>query len=391
MQAIDLAFFDQGLVNCTRKMSAAGVSQLHIALFEEMYRKSLFDGQSYLSEKDILPVSRNDMASLFELEAYADNGKELLKSLAVIKLNGGLGTTMGLRKAKSLLSVKNGFSFLDIILNQVESLRQRYQTPVPLLFMNSFNTDIDTIAALGSFSNGASGIPTTFVQGKFVKIDATTREPATCLHKPEAEWNPPGHGDVYLSLTSSGVLDLLLSKGIKYAFISNSDNLGATVAPEILGYMEKNHIPFLMEVTNRTKQDSKGGHLAKKRNGNFVLREVAQCSPDDLVHFQNIEKYSLFNTNSLWLNLIALKKCIESGIHLDAICNPKKCDPTDASSQDVLQLEIAMGSLISHYPAAEILEVPRTRFLPVKTNEDFNKIRSNQFVLNADWCLVQKS
>ncbi len=391
MQAIDLAFFDESLVKCTHKMSAEGVSELHIALFEEMYRKSLFDGQSYLSEKDIVPVSNNDITSLSELEAYTSNGKGLLKSLAVIKLNGGLGTTMGLKKAKSLLSVKDGLSFLDIILKQIESLKQHYQTPVPLLFMNSFNTDIDTIAALGSFSNGASGIPTTFVQGKFVKIDAATREPATCLHRPEAEWNPPGHGDVYLSLASSGILDLLLSKGLKYAFISNSDNLGATVVPEILEYMEKNDIPFLMEVTNRTKQDSKGGHLARKQNGGFVLREVAQCAPTDLVHFQNIEKYSLFNTNSLWLNLIALKECIESGINLDAICNPKKCDPTDTSSQDVLQLEVAMGSLISHYATAEILEVPRTRFLPVKTNEDFNKIRSSQFVLDAHWCLIQQS
>ena len=38
---------------------------------------------------------------------------------AVIKLNGGLGTSMGMDRAKSLLCVRRGLSFLDIIARQV--------------------------------------------------------------------------------------------------------------------------------------------------------------------------------------------------------------------------------------------------------------------------------
>lgn len=59
---------------------------------------------------------------------------------------------------------------------------------------------------------------------------------------------PPGHGDVYPSLLGSGFLDRLLSKGIKYLFVSNSDNLGATLDVDLLAYFAKTDKAFLMEV-----------------------------------------------------------------------------------------------------------------------------------------------
>ena len=42
----------------------------------------------------------------------------------VIKLNGGLGTGMGMDKAKSLLPVRGGLTFLDIVARQVLHIRQ---------------------------------------------------------------------------------------------------------------------------------------------------------------------------------------------------------------------------------------------------------------------------
>jgi len=59
---------------------------------------------------------------------------------------------------------------------------------------------------------------------------------------------PPGHGDVYPSLLGSGFLERLLGKGVKYLFVSNSDNLGATLSVELLAYFAKTDKAFLMEV-----------------------------------------------------------------------------------------------------------------------------------------------
>jgi len=57
--------------------------------------------------------------------------QELLSKTAVFKLNGGLGTSMGLEKAKSLLEVKDGKTFLDLIAEQVKFTRQKYGSKVP--------------------------------------------------------------------------------------------------------------------------------------------------------------------------------------------------------------------------------------------------------------------
>lgn len=390
MQAANLMAFDEAMQNCIAKMRIANVSELHVSLFEEMYTKALIGGQVSIREEDITPVLQEDVRSHSEFFCYESVGRSLLASLAVIKLNGGLGTTMGLQKAKSLLPVKDGFSFLDIIVRQIDSARDTFGCMIPLLFMNSFNTNDDTIAMLEDFSNGPTEIPTSFLQGKFPKIDAATWKPVSYPSRPEAEWNPPGHGDIYFTLASSGLLDVLLLKGIKYAFISNADNLGATVAPDLLGYMEKESIPFLMEVAERTKLDSKGGHLAKNKHGRFILREIAHCDQSDLKYFQDIEKHSVFNTNSMWVNLEILKEKISTGICLEPICNKKKCEPNDLTSPDVIQLESAMGNLISHFPDAQIVNVSRSRFLPVKKKEDLNRIRSSQFVLDEHWRLIDQ-
>lgn len=391
MQAANLMAFDEAMLECKTKMRIANVSELHISLFEAMYTKALIEGQALIREEDITPVLYEEVCSHSELFCYEAVGKSLLSSLAVIKLNGGLGTTMGLQKAKSLLHVKDGFSFLDIIVRQIAFARDNFLCILPLLFMNSFNTNDDTRAMLEEFSNGSTGIPTSFLQGTFPKIDTETWKPVSYSSRPGAEWNPPGHGDIYFTLASSGLLDLLLSKGIKYAFISNADNLGATVAPELLGYMEKENIPFLMEVTERTKLDSKGGHLAKNKHGRFILREIAHCSRSDLKHFQDIKKYGVFNTNSLWVNLEILKEKISMGICLEPICNKKKCDPNDLTSPDVIQLESAMGNLISNFSDAQIVNVSRSRFLPVKKNDDLIRIRSNQFALDKKWHLIEQT
>lgn len=74
-------------------------------------------------------------------------------------------------------------------------------------------------------------------------------------------WYPPGHGDIYASFFNSGLLDTFIGEGKEYIFVSNIDNLGATVDLYILNHLMNppNGKPceFVMEVTNKTRADVK--------------------------------------------------------------------------------------------------------------------------------------
>ena len=177
---------------------------------------------------------------------------------------------MGLTKAKSLLKVKNDKTFLEIILKQAK------RCGVKLAFMNSFSTHHDTLAALSRIKPLDS--PLLFLQNKFPKIDQENLAPATWPKNSDLEWNPPGHGDIYSAIYTSGMLKSFLKKGIEHAFFSNSDNLGATMDESLLGYFAENRFPFMMEVAPRTPSDVKGGHIARHRNGRLILRESAPVS-----------------------------------------------------------------------------------------------------------------
>merc|ERR1712176_376444 len=232
----------------------------------------------------------------------------LLKQTLILKLNGGLGTGMGLDKAKSLLTVCEGNSFLDLIAKQVDSMKKEFKTNLKFMLMNSFATSADTLKALAKYKDLGRGKELEFVQNKAPKVTASDLSPACWLKEPAHEWCPPGHGDLYPAMLGSGTLDKLLKKGYKYMFVSNSDNLGATMDVKILTHFAQSKAPFMMEVAARTDADKKGGHLAKsKATKGLLLRESAQCPDADEKEFQNTSKYKYFNTNNLWVDLDALK------------------------------------------------------------------------------------
>ncbi len=359
---------------------------LLIHQFERAF-KQLYSGASeFISGTDIEPV--DTLPALKDLTAHEAAGRHAMNKVAMIKLNGGLGTSMGLNRAKSLLPVKEGLSFLDIIARQVLHIREHFDVHTPLLFMNSFSTRDDTLAALAQYPDLAQGqrdIPLDFLQNRVPKILADTGAPATHPDRPELTWCPPGHGDIYVCLQTTGLLDQLIESGLHYAFVSNADNLGAVLDPRILGYMAEKEHPFLMEATARTAADRKGGHLALSRNGQLLLRESAQCPPDEKDDFQDIERYRYFNTNSLWINLPALRTQLKTHngiLPLPVMINRKNLDPRDPQSPAVIQLETAMGAALAVLPGAVALDVPRTRFAPVKTTDDLLALRSDCFQIN---------
>ncbi|GFK95577.1 hypothetical protein NNJEOMEG_03445 [Fundidesulfovibrio magnetotacticus] len=373
------------------KMEEQGIPPIVINVFKCYYARLLYGAQGKLSEEELLPLSERDVPHYEDLASYTDVGRQAMAHAVVIKLNGGLGTSMGLEKAKSLITVKDNMTFLDLILGQMKVLRERYGKPLPLLFMNSFKTHLDTMLKVQGFDNGTTGLPMAFLQHRYPKILHKDLAPATWPGNPELEWNPPGHGDLYTALITSKVLRKLLDRGFHYAFISNSDNLGAVMDERLLGYMAREGAPFLMEVAGRTTSDRKGGHLARLRNsGRLALREIAQCLERDVDAFQDIEKHRFFNTNSIWIDLRAMEKVFVANgmMPLDLILNPKTLDPRDHKSPAVIQIETAMGSAVSAFESALAVKVPRTRFAPVKTTSDLLVVMSDCYQVSPDKTVV---
>lgn len=356
------------------------------------HARLVYDGTTGLvSGREIAPVDAlPDYEQLGVEERRA--GLEQLSRTVMIKLNGGLGTGMGLEKAKSLLPVKNGLSFLDIIARQVLHLRKEHQVNLPLLLMTSFSTDRDTLDALDAYPDlkaGQGGLPLTFLQNRVPKLLADSLLPAEFPADPEKAWCPPGHGDLYTALITSGLLERLLAQNYRYAFLSNADNLGAVIDPVIPGMMNNRCIPFLLEVADRTEADRKGGHLARSAaTGQLLLRESAQCPPEETKEFQDIRRFRYFNTNNLWIDLHALQHLVATTGAVPALAlmvNRKTVDPRDEQSAPVVQLETAMGSAVASFAGAAALRVPRTRFAPVKTTDDLLGLWSDAYVLTDDW------
>ena len=356
------------------KMEAQGLQQIVIDTFAYYYEQVITGETGLLHDREILPVP-DKIANSEDISNYAKLGRKVLKNAVRITLNGGLGTSMGLTGPKSLVKIKNGKTFLDIILRQSENANVR------LALMNSFSTDKYTHAALSEIKSSVK--PLTFLQHKFPKILREGFAPASWPENPELEWNPPGHGDIYTALFTSGMLRKFLDDGIRYAFISNSDNLGATLDESLLGYFSENRFPFMMEVAERTPADAKGGHLAVyKKNNRLILREAAQCPENELDAFRDITRYRFFNTNNLWINLEFLAELIETRktVRLPMILNPKTLDPRNENSPGVFQVETAMGAAISLFEDATAVKVPRTRFFPVKKCNDLLALQSDYFL-----------
>ena len=370
-------------------MESAALPAPAIAAFQLHLERFLAGDTGTLGREHIEPIGKLAGTESSELP---DVDGEILSRTVVIKLNGGLGTGMGLETAKSLIEVRPEATFLDLIAQQTLSLRQRTGSRTPLLLMNSFRTAKATTEALTAYPGlSINKLPLGFLQHKVPKISIDSRKPVAWDADSELEWCPPGHGDLYTALSTSGILTRLLDKGYEFAFISNSDNLGAVLDPELLSHMAHTGADFMMEVADRTPADRKGGHLCRLRDGRLALRESAQCPPDEVDEFQNIDKYRYFNTNNIWLSLpalAALLKYHKGFLPLDTIVNRKTVDPCDPESPAVVQLETAMGAAISLFEHAIAVRVPRRRFSPVKNTDDLLGVRSNAFELTDDGRIV---
>jgi UTP--glucose-1-phosphate uridylyltransferase len=380
-----------GLRLAREKMAAAGVHPLAIDVFAHHYRQLERGETGMIPESTIEPL---DMPALADMDVDDDAGVQALRETAIIKLNGGLGTSMGMERAKSLLCVRRGLSFLDIIARQVLHLRKTHDVPLPLIFMNSFRTSADTLAALGRYADLAvPGVPLELMQNKEPKLLEADLTPVTWPKDPSLEWCPPGHGDLYTAISSSGLVPTLLDAGYRRLFISNADNLGAVAEPRVAGWFAGSGAPFAIESVRRTPSDRKGGHLATRTSdGRILLRESAQTLPGDLDALADLDRHKFTSTNNIWVDLEALQAELDRRdgvLGLPLIRNVKTVDPADPSTPKVVQIESAMGAAIEIFEGAQAIEVTRRRFVPVKTTNDLLVLRSDVYDIGPDFVLDQ--
>ncbi|MGN6250366.1 MAG: UTP--glucose-1-phosphate uridylyltransferase [Marmoricola sp.] len=388
---------EQGLAAARAKMTNAGVDPVAVDVFAHYYRLLEHGETGMIPESTIEPLG---MEALADAEVPDDVAARALAGTVVIKLNGGLGTSMGMDRAKSLLCVRRGLSFIDVIARKVLALRREHGVRLPLIFMNSFRTSADTMAALARYDGpgaedrlSVEGLPLEFLQNKEPKLLGRDLSPVSWPREPELEWCPPGHGDLYTALRGTGLLQQLIDAGYERAFVSNSDNLGAVADPRVAGWFASSGAPFAIEAVRRTPSDRKGGHFAtRKSDGRIILRETAQTLPEDLEALADLERHRFTSTNNLWFDLRAMSAELdrrEGVLGLPLIRNTKTVDPADPASPEVVQIETAMGAAIEIFEGARTVEVGRDRFVPVKTTNDLLVLRSDAYDLGTDFVLDQ--
>ncbi len=382
---------DDALGRCLVKMRDAKVSQPAIDTFRHNWQLCAEGSLGLIRENTIRPLL--DVPSLDSVEVNHEQAQAALQQTVIIRLNGGLGTSMGLDRAKTLLPVREGRTFLDHIVSQVLHARRTYDARLPLLFMNSFRTRDDTLAFLARYPDIAvDGLPLDFMQNAEPKILADGLGPVAWPDDPELEWCPPGHGDLYPALWGSGVLDQLIDAGFRYASMANGDNLGAVPDARLAGWFAASGAPYAAELCPRTANDRKGGHLAiRVTDGQLILRDTAQTAPEEMDYFTDEFRHPFFHTNNLWVDLLQLRDTMrERGgvLGLPLIRNEKTVDPADSTTPKVIQLECAMGAAIEVFAGATAIVVPRDRFQPVKTTNELMLLRSDVFELDDSGRLV---
>jgi len=358
--------------------------------FQKMFQRFLDEEEKEIKWNSISlpPPEMIEAYDAFQSEELWE-ARQLLDKLVVVKLNGGLGTSMGCTYPKSVITVRDEKTFLDLQVQHIENLNNRYGCRIPLVLMNSFNTHEDTKKVIRKYMH--LNVPLhCFQQSQYPRLfkESLRCVPTSIGDSETGSWYPPGHGDMYQAFYNSGLMEKFIAEGKEYIFVSNIDNLGATVDLSILNHLlsqsDDAKFEFVMEVTDKTKADVKGGTLIKCKD-KLRLLELAQVPKGHIEDFKSIKKFKIFNTNNLWVRLSAMQRLIKSdSLHMEIIVNQKQLPNGDK----IIQLESAIGDAIKCFNRSIGINVPRSRFLPVKTCSDLFLIMSNLYTMTSNGTLA---
>ncbi|WRX24175.1 Small ribosomal subunit protein uS2 - like 2 [Theobroma cacao] len=301
------------------------------------------------SANEVLVIPYDNLAPL---SGDIADMKQLLDKLVVVKFNGALGKNMGFNGPKSLIEVKNGSTSLDLTVNQIQSLNSKYGCNVPLLLINSRTTHDDVLKVLEKYSSSKIDIHS-FRQGDQIQQELSFSEGG------EDEWYSSDHGAQFLSLMSSGTLDVLLSQGKEYALVVNPDNVAAVVDPKILNHLAQNSVEYCMEVMPTTS----GGlmnFMASSLQGKFKASEILNYT--NLEDFtsnptkHSVKKFKFIDTRNLWVDLRAIKRLVDTNA-----------------------LKLGYLSMLKLFEKAIGIMIPQSRFLPLNSTSDLLLFQSDLY------------
>jgi UTP--glucose-1-phosphate uridylyltransferase len=303
---------------------------------------------------EIVDAPRRDDARLREIGLAAlREGR-----LAFCVMAGGMATRMG-GVVKALVRCADEMTFLDVRLLENRLASARAGRPVPLWIMTSAATDEAIRAALKE-RNAPSHVRT-FVQDLSLRL---TERGEIFL---DAEGKPSpyatGHGDLPDALVRSGLLAEHVAAGGQSVWITNVDNLGATLDDALLGFFVESRKALMVEVTDKLENDR--GGIPVHANGVLqVLEEFRLPKGFDAA------RVKVFNTNTFLVDARAL---LESKLEWSFFEVQKKVDGKPAVQFERLLQELtrAMPTLYVRVPRAGA----EARFLPVKDQTELDRRR----------------
>lgn len=321
------------------------------------------------SKDEILVVPYDSLASISEDIAET---KMLLDKLVVVKFNGALGTNMGFSGPKSAIEVKNNLTPLDLMVDQVESLNSKYGCNVPLLLMDTAETHDHVQKVLEKYSNSKVDIHS-------LSLSQQPHEKSFEGHSRKDKLYPSSdHSVVFLSLMKSGTLDLLLVQGKEYALVVDSDNVAAVADPKIFNHLIQNQIEYCMEVAPVPSIDLRNS-LINLRPGKFQLVDITQ-NPTK----QSGGKFKFINTRSMWVNLRAIKRLIDT----DELKVENFSSSKEVNDDQIISQGTAADSAIQFFDHTIGINVAQSRYLPVNSTSDLLLLQSDLYTAD-EGILVQ--
>ena len=299
-----------------------------------------------------------------EREALSQRGEEAIRAgkVGAIILAGGMATRFG-GVVKAGVEAVEGLSFLEVKVRDVGAAAERSGGTIPLFPMTSFATHDEVVRLADAAATERTPI-TPFCQGISLRLTPEGELFRDAQGAPSAY--APGHGDLPSALRRSGVLDQFLAAGGEILFMSNVDNLTASLDPAVIGAHLEAGRPMTAEMAPKRPGD-KGGAPARV-DGQLQIVEAFRF-PEGF----DQDTIPVFNTNTLVFEAARLQE--EFPFDFFAVTKT-------VEGRAAVQFERLVGQLSGFMPCT-FLRVERdgvdARFQPVKDPDELER-RTDEIV-----------